>query len=67
MSKLINIPQKINNCEINFFSFFYSKLVKEKLAQDPDSEIATMSLRGSLLCPVILMMFKVDYKIAHYS
>lgn len=26
--------------------------VKEKLAHDPDSEIATTSLRGSLLCPL---------------
>ena len=26
--------------------------VKEKLAQDPDNEIATTSLRISLLCPV---------------
>ena len=27
-------------------------LVKEKLTQDPDSEVATTSLRCSLLCPV---------------
>ena len=26
--------------------------VKEKLAHDPDSEVATTSLRVSLLCPV---------------
>lgn len=30
--------------------FFIS--VKEKLAHDPDSEVATTSLRVSLLCPV---------------
>lgn len=30
--------------------FFLS--VKEKLAHDPDSEVATTSLRVSLLCPV---------------
>ncbi|KAK2175977.1 hypothetical protein NP493_692g05011 [Ridgeia piscesae] len=29
-----------------------SALIKEKLAQDPDNEIATTSLRISLLCPV---------------
>ncbi|CAM6031494.1 unnamed protein product, partial [Sphagnum compactum] len=27
-------------------------MIKEKLSHDPDSEIATMSLRGSLLCPL---------------
>lgn len=29
-----------------------SSTVKEKLTADPDSEIATTSLRVSLLCPV---------------
>lgn len=31
---------------------FVSSTVKEKLTADPDSEIATTSLRVSLLCPV---------------
>lgn len=33
-----------------YFSFFFK--VKEKLTADPDSEIATTSLRVSLMCPV---------------
>lgn len=32
--------------------FCVYSLVKEKLTADPDSEIATTSLRVSLLCPV---------------
>lgn len=36
---------------INWFAFLILS-VKEKLAQDPDSEIATTSLRVSLTCPV---------------
>lgn len=36
-----------------FFFFFPPLLsVKEKLTADPDSEIATTSLRVSLMCPV---------------
>lgn len=34
--------------------FFFSLSVKEKLTADPDSEIATTSLRVSLMCPVSL-------------
>ncbi|RWS23058.1 E3 SUMO-protein ligase PIAS2-like protein [Leptotrombidium deliense] len=34
-------------------------MIKEKLAQDPDSEIATMSLRGSLLCPLGKMRIQI--------
>ena len=32
--------------------------VKEKLAHDPDSEVATTSLRVSLLCPVSKISLK---------
>lgn len=31
---------------------FFILIVKEKLTADPDSEIATTSLRVSLMCPV---------------
>ena len=55
-----------NEIKVNFFMSLFnrSKLlgkcdlccfvspVKEKLAHDPDSEVATTSLRVSLLCPV---------------
>ncbi|XP_013785211.2 E3 SUMO-protein ligase PIAS2-like isoform X2 [Limulus polyphemus] len=34
-------------------------LIKEKLQQDPDSEIATTSLRGSLMCPLGKMRMQV--------
>lgn len=34
------------------FAFCALSSVKEKLTADPDSEIATTSLRVSLLCPV---------------
>lgn len=39
---------------INLFCLFSLQYisVKEKLTADPDSEIATTSLRVSLLCPV---------------
>lgn len=39
--------------------FLLSLTVKEKLTADPDSEIATTSLRVSLLCPVSLNFSKV--------
>lgn len=35
---------------LKFFFFLFK--VKEKLTADPDSEIATTSLRVSLMCPV---------------
>lgn len=35
--------------------FYLSPAVKEKLTADPDSEIATTSLRVSLLCPVNIL------------
>ncbi|UYV65771.1 PIAS1 [Cordylochernes scorpioides] len=34
-------------------------MIKEKLTQDPDSEIATTSLRGSLMCPLGKMRMQV--------
>ncbi|CAG2162346.1 unnamed protein product [Oppiella nova] len=34
-------------------------MIKEKLSHDPDSEIATMSLRGSLLCPLGKMRIQI--------
>ncbi|XP_054154401.1 E3 SUMO-protein ligase PIAS2-like isoform X2 [Oppia nitens] len=34
-------------------------LIKEKLSHDEDSEIATMSLRGSLLCPLGKMRIQI--------
>ncbi|XP_076354598.1 E3 SUMO-protein ligase PIAS2-like isoform X3 [Tachypleus tridentatus] len=34
-------------------------LIKEKLQQDPDSEISTTSLRGSLMCPLGKMRMQV--------
>ena len=37
---------------ILIFIFFVFLPVKEKLTADPESEIATTSLRVSLLCPV---------------
>lgn len=36
-----------------FYNFFF--VVKEKLQHDPDSEIATTSLRVSLMCPVSIL------------
>lgn len=33
-------------------TFLFVLIVKEKLTADPDSEIATTSLRVSLMCPV---------------
>lgn len=38
--------------------FLLSMTVKEKLTADPDSEIATTSLRVSLLCPVSITSLK---------
>lgn len=43
------------SCKINLF--FFQITVKEKLTADPDSEIATTSLRVSLLCPVSCFFF----------
>lgn len=37
---------------LRYLIFFHFFLVKEKLTADPESEIATTSLRVSLLCPV---------------
>ncbi|XP_053205748.1 E3 SUMO-protein ligase PIAS2-like isoform X3 [Panonychus citri] len=43
----------VRNCE------YTRAMIKEKLAQDPDSEIATMILRGSLLCPLGKMRIQI--------
>lgn len=51
MILLIDIPYKL--CLFNKF------LVKEKLAHDPDSEVATTSLRVSLLCPVSILIEEI--------
>lgn len=37
--------------------------VKEKLTADPDSEIATTSLRVSLLCPVNMTLFETFWQV----
>lgn len=44
-----------------FFLMHYSPLaVKEKLTADPDSEVATTSLRVSLMCPVSVCPLSVN-------
>lgn len=50
--KLSMIALKVRLFDMYFFFFYFSHTVKEKLTADPDSEIATTSLRVSLLCPV---------------
>ena len=45
---------RVTSSKYVHLSMFVS--VKEKLAQDPDNEIATTSLRISLLCPVRLSL-----------
>ena len=47
MLMLINVYAHVK-CNLHCFVI----PVKEKLAHDPDSEVATTSLRVSLLCPV---------------
>lgn len=63
---------KVHLTDSIFFHFFP---VKEKLTADPESEIATTSLRVSLLCPVnmkskcfilretVLMLWVISYKL----
>ncbi|KAH9518349.1 E3 SUMO-protein ligase pias1 [Bulinus truncatus] len=43
----------------NHHSDHTKALIKEKLAQDPDSEIATTSLRVSLICPLGKMRIQI--------
>lgn len=42
---------------------FFFVSVKEKLAQDPDNEIATTSLRISLLCPVRFTLVEMEKEV----
>lgn len=42
--------------------FYFPHAVKEKLTADPDSEIATTSLRVSLLCPVKKLSAPHEFK-----
>ena len=42
--------------KVKFEQCITSVSVKEKLRHDPDSEIATTSLRVSLMCPVSILL-----------
>lgn len=48
--------------EMSVRVFSLSSAVKEKLTADPDSEIATTSLRVSLLCPVNMLPAPHEFK-----
>ena len=48
-------------CCKHYFNLPFLSAVKEKLAHDPDSEVATTSLRVSLLCPVSNYMWYLVY------
>lgn len=53
-----NLLQRIKSKGVRN-SEYTRAMIKEKLAQDPDSEIATMILRGSLLCPLGKMRIQI--------